>query len=85
MIDPRDGRWELWTSDYRVDFWRPYGIGGWASREFEVSGGDVSAVIRWADDHASDNETYAVYAIVKRGEGPGGLVHLLGDDPTRNA
>jgi hypothetical protein len=83
MIDPRDVRWELWTPNYRVDFWRPYANDAWASREFEVSGGDVSAVIRWADDHASDDETYVLSVVVNNGEGSG-LVHLLGDDPTRN-
>jgi hypothetical protein len=40
------------------------------------------------NDHAADDETdslFALFAIVEHGEGPGGLVHHLGDDPTRTA
>jgi hypothetical protein len=50
-IDPRDGRWEEWN-DYRVDFWQLVEGKGWVSSEYEVAGGDVAAVMRWADEHA---------------------------------
>jgi hypothetical protein len=82
--DPRDERWNLWDPAYRVYFWRrPYEFGGWASREFEVLGEDVVSVMRWADDNATGEETYTLYAVVEKSEGLG-LVHLLGEDPTRN-
>ena len=84
MIDPRDGRWEEWTDHFRVDFWQFVDGKGWVSTEYEVTGGDVVAVMRWADDTAVPGQTYALYAIVERGD-ERGLVHLLGEDPTRNA
>ena len=83
-IDPRDGRWEEWSDCYRVDFWQLVDGKGWVSSEYEVTGGDVVAVMRWADERAIQGQTYALYAIVERGEDRG-LVHLLGVDPTRNA
>jgi hypothetical protein len=82
-IDPRDGRWEEWSDRYRVDFWQLVEGKGWVSFEYEVAGGDVIAVMRWADEHAAPGQSYALYAIVDRDEDQG-LVHLFGDDPTRN-
>jgi hypothetical protein len=67
---------------YRVYFWRPYGGGGWQSREFEVSGADAAGVFDWATRHAHDDEIYTLFAVVENREGRG-LVRLAGVDPTR--
>jgi hypothetical protein len=80
-VDPRDTRWEVWNPAFRVYFWRSLG-GGWMSREFEISGGDVVAVLAWAADHAEDDETYTLHCIVEGPDGAG-LVRLTGEDPTR--
>jgi hypothetical protein len=77
-IDPRDERWEIYSPDYRVYFWRPEGI----SDEWELTGADdVEAVMRWAQDHC-DGRTFVIYVNVARNEGLG-LVRLFGVDPTR--
>jgi hypothetical protein len=80
-VDPRDERWEIWNPAYRVHFWRARD-GGWARREIDVSGGDVMSVLRWAEAHASEEETYTVFATVESEAGLG-LLRLVGDDPTR--
>jgi hypothetical protein len=80
-VDPRDTRWEVWNPAFRVYFWRSLG-GGWMSREFEISGGDVVEVLAWAADHAEDDETYTVHCVVDGADGTG-LVRLAGTDPTR--
>jgi hypothetical protein len=80
-IDRRDTRWEVWNPAFRVYFWRPLD-GGWMSREFEISGGDVVAVLAWAADHAEDGETYTLHCVVEARDGTG-LVRLTGEDPTR--
>ena len=54
----------------------------WSSREFEVSGADAVEVFAWAAQHAIDDETYTVFALVDHGGDPG-LVRLAGVDPTR--
>lgn len=79
-VDPRDQEWELRASAYRVTFWRSAG-GGWMSREYQVSGGDVAAVLRWVDEHAENGETFVLDAVVDRSDGLG-VVRLMGDDPT---
>src|SRR5258707_15314677 len=82
-VDPRDTGWSVWRPAYRVYFWRPFGSeGAWSSREFEVSGGDAVEVFAWATQHAIDDETYIVFALVDNGFGRG-LVQLAGVDPTR--
>jgi hypothetical protein len=68
---------------YRVHFWRPVSHTGWRSREFEISGGDIVAVLDWADRHADDGETFTVFAVVDEADRGLGLVHLTGGDPTR--
>jgi len=83
-VDPRDARWEEWSPSYRVYFWRPVGGTGFASREFEIRGGDVEAVFAWADENRVEPETFALFVVVDRGDGPG-LVRLAGTDPTRCA
>ena len=80
LVDPRDCRWELSNPAYRVYFWRPIG-NAFASREFQISDTDVMSVMEWADLNADDNETYAVFAVVDRGNDLG-LVRLAGADPT---
>jgi hypothetical protein len=79
-VDPRDQQWELLAPAYRVTFWRSAG-GGWASREYEVWGGDVAAVLQWANEHAGTGETFALDVVIDRSDGLG-VVRLLGDDPT---
>ena len=82
-VDPRDTGWEVWNPAYRVYFWRPLGPErAWSSREFEVSGADAVEVFAWAEQHAIDDETYTVFALVDHG-GDRGLVRLAGVDPTR--
>jgi hypothetical protein len=81
-IDPRDQRWEVWRPTYRVYFWRPVSPTGWGSREFEVSGGDIVAILDWAERHADHGETFTVFVVVGEGDRLG-LVRLAGDDPTR--
>lgn len=80
-VDPRDQGREIWNPAYRVYFWHRFGSAG-ASREFEVSGGDIGSVLAWAADHAENNETYTVFTVVHFDEEVG-LVRLAGDDPTR--
>lgn len=80
-VDPRDQDWELWEPTYRVYFFRPFDD-GWASRELEVSGGDVVSTLAWASEHASEGETCQVFCVVQDARGIG-LVRLAGEDPTR--
>ena len=80
-VDPRDQRWEAWRPAYRVYFWR-LEQGGYASREFELSGGDVRNVLLWADRNAAEGETYTLYASTTTADGLG-LIRLAGDNPTR--
>jgi hypothetical protein len=82
-VDPRDARWEEWSPSYRVYFWRRVGD-AFASREFEIRAGDVDAVFAWADENRVEQETFTLFAVVDRGDGPG-LVRLAGTDPTRSA
>ena len=82
LVDPRDTGWEVWDPSYRVSFWQQQILGGWACREYEVSGGDVSAVLAWARENATLGETFTGFVVVARG-GEIGLVRLFGDDPTR--
>lgn len=81
-MDPRDQRWDVWQPAYRVYFWRSW-QGSYASREFELSGGDVLEVLWWADRNAEDGETFILDAAVSTSEGLG-LIRLAGDDPTRS-
>ena len=80
-MDPRDERWEVWQPAYRVCFWRSL-QGGYRSREFELSGGDVLEVLSWADRNAEDGETFTLHVTASSPEGLG-LIRLAGDDPTR--
>ena len=82
-VDPRDITWEVWDPSYRVTFWPAEILDGWSGREYEVTGGDVSAVFDWARENARSGESFTAFAVVARG-GDIGLVRLLGDDPTRN-
>jgi hypothetical protein len=82
-VDPRDTTWEVWEPSYRVYFWHEQILDGWSCREYEVTGGDVSAVLDWARENATSGESFTAFAVVARG-GELGLVRLLGDDPTRN-
>jgi hypothetical protein len=83
-LDPRDTRWEVWDPAYRVFFWSRAVGGGWASREFEVTGATVEDAHSWATANARPDETITLFAVVAR-EGETGVVRLLGDDPTRTA
>jgi hypothetical protein len=79
-IDPRDQRREVARPKFRVYFWRRAGM-GWASNEFEVTGGDVDEVIEWARERAYYDEVFTLYCCVESVQGLG-LVRLLGEDPT---
>jgi hypothetical protein len=83
-IDPRDQGREVWRPTYRVYFWRPVSPTGWGSREFEVSGGDIVAILDWAERHADGGETFTVFVVVDEGDRLG-LVRLAGVDPTRTS
>jgi hypothetical protein len=80
-VDPRDTSWEVWHPRFRVYFWRPLEE-SWASREFELSGGDVVAARAWGADNRGKDETYTLHCVVE-GEAGTGLVRLAGTDPTR--
>jgi hypothetical protein len=82
-VDPRDTTWEVWDPSYRVYFWYHQVLGGWVCREYEVTGGDVSALFDWANENTKSGETFMMFAVVARG-GEIGLVRLSGDDPTRS-
>ena len=82
-IDPRDTGWEVWNPAYRVYFWRRVSATGWGSRELEVSGDDIVAVLDWATRNANDGETYTLFAVVDYGD-ERGLIRLAGHDPTRD-
>ena len=83
LVDPRDTTWEVWDPSYRVYFWHHQVLGGWACREYEVTGADVSAVLEWATENARSGEKFTMFVVVAR-EGETGLLRLSGDDPTRN-
>jgi hypothetical protein len=83
LVDPRDATWEVWDPSYRVYFWHEQILGGWACREYAVTGEDVHAVFDWANENARSTETFTVFAVVGLG-GEIGLVRLSGDDPTRS-
>jgi hypothetical protein len=80
-VDPRDQGREIWNPAYRVCYWHRF-ESAWASREFEVSGGDIGSVLARAAERAENNETYTVFAVVHFDDEVG-LVRLAGDDPTR--
>jgi hypothetical protein len=82
-IDPRDTGWEVWNPAYRVYFWQRVSATGWGSRELEVSGDDIVAVLDWATRNANDGETYTLFAVVDYGD-ERGLIRLAGHDPTRD-
>ena len=56
QVDPRDVDVEVDARTFRVYFWRS--APGRASREFEVTGGEVYDVIGWADRNMGPDETY---------------------------
>ena len=65
-MDPRDARWELSDTRYRVYFWN---VNSNSSREFELTDADdVPAVLTWAQETAKPPETYVVYAVVPQPE-----------------
>jgi hypothetical protein len=73
-IDPRDQTWEIPSPTFRVCFHDGKG----ASDEYELSGGDVQDVLRWAEAHRR-GRTYTVDVCVPR-DGLG-LIRLAGRDP----
>jgi hypothetical protein len=80
-VDPRDTRREVWNPAFRVCFWRSLD-GGWMSREFEITGADVVAVLVWAADHPEDGKSYTFHCVVEAPDGTG-LIRLTGEYPTR--
>ena len=73
-VDPRDQTWELERPTYRVYFWDVNG----GSDEYELSGGDIEAVLEWAERERSQR-TFALYVCIPN-DGLG-LVRLAGHDP----
>ena len=51
---------------------------------FDIAEADVGAVLRWAGENDADAEAVTVFAVIDH-LGDRGLVHLAGNDPTRNA
>jgi hypothetical protein len=78
QVDPRDETWEVYDPAYRVYFWDTNS----ASDEWELTGCDVEAALRWAH-HAADGRTFTLYATVQT-PGELGLIRLTGTDPTRS-
>jgi hypothetical protein len=72
-VDPRETSWEVWGPSYRIYCWHQQILGWWACREYEVTGGDVSAVCEWARESARFGESFTAFAVVARG-GEIGLV-----------
>lgn len=88
--DPRDGRWEVAPSAYRVVFWGEAGAGVRladgtpmaSAHGVELEGAaDVTDVLAWAAARA-EGRAYTVSAVVDTTVGGGGIVHLYGIDPT---
>jgi hypothetical protein len=77
-IDPRDIGIEFEVDAYRVYFWARLPGGGYRSREFELTGGDVREALEWADANCGRGEKYTLY--VRTGLS---LALLVGEDPTR--
>jgi hypothetical protein len=84
LVDPRDIAWEVTDPRYRVLFWRQYDPGnpqsGYASEAWELTGGDVTEVLEWADKHAA-GRSFTVYAVFSDACALGS-VQLAGMDPT---
>jgi hypothetical protein len=79
-VDPRYQTSQVDEPAYRVYFWTS---GGAASDEYDCSGADVHAVIRWAETN-SEGRSYSLWAVVPTGShAPSGvcLVRLAGWDP----
>ena len=84
QVDPRDVNVEVDAPTFRVYFWRT--APDLACREFEVTGGDVHEVVRWADLNVGPDETYELGVLTRvAGMQPGDVVltRIKGSDPTR--
>ena len=80
-VDFRDIDWELWDPVYRVRYWSK-AHEALSSRDYEIRGSDVDAVLEWAKTHAEPHEHFIVSAIVDQ-SGVKGAIRLAGRDPTR--
>lgn len=89
-VDPRRLRWEIDAPTFLVTFYDlPADAtrdlsGSVATDEWRVSGPDVRAVLRWAEQQAGVDRTFGLHVIVEAGatlaDGPG-IVRLAGRDP----
>jgi hypothetical protein len=91
-VDPRDMKWEVGSSCYRVYFWEQQASPGdspeeaqrrlYMSSEYELTNvKGVSEVLAWASKTAKPNQIYTVYVVVERPDGKG-ICLLEGTDPT---
>lgn len=76
VVDPRDQSWEIDEPRYRVYFW----AGATESTEYELTGGDVTEVLAWAEA-CRGGRTYVAYACMPQVDGLG-LIRLHGVDPS---
>ena len=83
LVDPPDVRWEVSEPLFRVHLWRrgrlpdvPRDVPvlgvtrhevGWHCSGWELSGGDVEAALRWADEHGAGWDAVDVWVVVPPG------------------
>ena len=83
QIDPRDQRWQVDHTKYRVYFWQRLGEAddsGWMSDEWELEGADVAQALDWANAQSRGRQ-FVLYASIAEEDGVG-LITLQGVDPT---
>ena len=98
-VDPTDVSWEVSEPTFRVYLWRrprppdmpvdlrPPGVlqsqVGWHCSEWELTGGDVEAALRWTDEHVAGWDAADVWVLVPPGpDGRAmGLIRLRGHNP----
>lgn len=83
-VDREDVRWTFDLPAYRVSFWERKDQRVYACSSFDLIGWhNVREIIAWADENASPNRHYTVYALIHLAEDIA-LIRLFGIDPTKH-
>lgn len=85
-VDPRDTRWEVDESAYRVSFWRRASENreaGWTSEQWRLSGADAPDVLAWAQERAQGRLITIWVEYVSSNNGLG-VIRLQGWEPNRD-